>query len=61
MAQDDKRESEQIKIFGLKKKSNSNRGSRYLPDAVLSIDGKTYDFELYEIILKIFIISSVEC
>ena len=46
MAQDDKRESEQIKIFGLKKKSNSNRGSRYLPDAVLSIDGKTYDFEL---------------
>ena len=46
MTQDDARENLQIKIFGLQKKSNSNRGSSYLPDASIVVGGKSYDIEL---------------
>ncbi len=46
MTQDDSRENEQIKIFGLQRKSKSNRGSKYLPDAAITVGGKTYDIEL---------------
>ena len=46
MAQDDARENKQIEIFGLKRKSKSNRGSVYLPDATITIGHKTYDIEL---------------
>jgi|APSaa5957512493_1039668.scaffolds.fasta_scaffold54953_1 hypothetical protein len=46
MAQDDTRENEQIRIFDLERKSESNRGSKYLPDAVKTVDGKSYDIEL---------------
>ncbi len=46
MAQDDTRENKQIEIFGLKRKSKSNRGSVYLPDATITVAQKTYDIEL---------------
>ena len=46
MAQDDSRENEQISIFGLNRKSKSNRGSEYMPDAFIEVDGITYNFEL---------------
>ena len=46
MAQDDSREKEQIKIFGLEEYSASNRGASYTPDAKLTVDGTTYEIEL---------------
>ena len=44
--QDNGREKRQIEMFGLKSKSRNNRGCKYLPDAELTIDGRTYNFEL---------------
>ncbi len=46
MTQDDSREKEQIEIFDLQKKSKNNRGSKYLPDASITVDGKKYAIEL---------------
>ena len=46
MTQDDARESKQIEIFGLEKKSKNNRGSKYLPDATITVDGRVYTIEL---------------
>ena len=46
MTQDDTRENEQIRIFGLQRKSESNRGSKYLPDAFIVVDREIYDIEL---------------
>ena len=46
MSQDDSRENEQIRIFGLTRKSKSNRGQEYKCDAFIKIDGNVYDFEL---------------
>lgn len=44
--QDDSRENKQIKIFGLQRKSKTNRGSKYLPDAEITVGSKTYNIEL---------------
>ena len=46
MTQDDSREAKQIEVFGLQKKSKNNRGSKYLPDASINVDGKNYNIEL---------------
>ena len=46
MSQDDSRENEQIRIFGLNRKSKSNRGQEYTPDAFVEIGGNVYDLEL---------------
>lgn len=46
MTQDDGREKKQIEIFGLQKKSKNNRGSKYLPDATITVGGKRYAIEL---------------
>jgi hypothetical protein len=43
--QDDEREKEQIKLFGLQP-INDRRGNKYLPDATLTIGPETYIFEL---------------
>ena len=44
--QDDSREKEQIKIFGLKEFSKTNRGSEYWPDASLKISDVEYFIEI---------------
>ena len=46
MSQDDSRENEQIRIFGLNRKSESNRGQEYTFDAFVEIDGVIYNSEL---------------
>tara|TARA_Y100000114_G_scaffold40463_1_gene35974 strand:- start:401 stop:1006 length:606 start_codon:yes stop_codon:yes gene_type:complete len=46
MAQDDTRENAQIKLFGLERKSHTNRGSKYTSDATLTVGDNTYSFEL---------------
>ena len=61
MTQDDARENLQIKIFGLQKKSNSNRGSSYLPDASITVGGKSYDIELKTGSKRIVQHNGVEC
>lgn len=42
--QDDKREKEQINIFGLT--STSGRSNKYIHDADIEVDGKTFNIEL---------------
>ena len=44
--QDDSREKEQIKIFGLEEFSKTNRGSEHWPDASLKISDVEYFIEL---------------
>jgi hypothetical protein len=46
MSQDDGRENKQIKIFGLERMSETNRGAEYTSDARLILDGKEYFLEL---------------